>query len=117
MNQNQNQSEKVAASDVDLPPSYRDNITPEMAAAAEEKNLEADAPRPPPTPSPSREAFDPRQLKAVFDKMTEIDTNPTSKASLAFHKQLEEMESDVKSQRQGEVTIKTIRRGRVRQVS
>ena len=59
----------------------------------------------------------PQRLKDIFDKMTEIDTNPTSKASLAFKKQLEELEGAKTPARQGEITIKTIRRGRVRNTS
>ena len=48
--------------------------------------------------------------------MTVVDTNPMDKSSRAFEKGLEEMErkSDKKI---GTITIKTMRRGKVRRVS
>jgi len=61
--------------------------------------------------------LNPEKLKGIFDKMTEIDTNPSARASKEFHKQLEDIERKNTHKRQGQITIKTIRRGRVRKVT
>ena len=49
--------------------------------------------------------------------MTEIDTNPTSKASIEFNQKLEALEGKKTERRTGEITIKTIRRGAVRKMT
>lgn len=49
--------------------------------------------------------------------MTEVETNPNSKASIDFNKKLEQLEGKQIQRRQGEITIKTIRRGAVRKIS
>ena len=59
----------------------------------------------------------PQKLKDIFDKMTEIDTNPRAKSSLEFSQKMEELERNNQYKKQGQITIKTIRRGRVRGVS
>ena len=48
--------------------------------------------------------------------MTEIDTNPNSIASKNFEKQLYDMERQNKNKKEGVITIKTIKRGKVNKV-
>ena len=49
--------------------------------------------------------------------MTEIDTNPRGKSSQEFSQKLEEMERNNTQKKQGQITSKTIRRGKVKGVS
>jgi len=58
----------------------------------------------------------PQKLKDIFDKMTEIDTNPNSKSSREFEAKMLEFERQNPDKRQGQITIKTIRKGKVRNV-
>ena len=58
----------------------------------------------------------PQKLKDIFDQMTEIDTNPQAKSSQKFQEQLEEMERKNTNKKSGQITIKTVRRGRVRRI-
>jgi len=58
----------------------------------------------------------PQKLKDIFDKMTEIDTNPNSKSSREFEAKMLELERQNPNKRQGQITIKTIRKGKVRNV-
>jgi len=48
--------------------------------------------------------------------MTEIDTNPNSSSSKKFDDKLQEMERKNAQKREGIITIKTMRRGKVRNV-
>ena len=43
----------------------------------------------------------PQKLKDIFDKMTEIDTNPQAKSSQKFQEQLEEMERKNQNKKSG----------------
>lgn len=59
----------------------------------------------------------PDKLKDIFDKMTVIDTNPNDSSSKKFDEQLTKMERENTNKKQGHITIKTMRRGKVRNVS
>lgn len=48
--------------------------------------------------------------------MTEIDTNPNSKSAKEFEAKMMELERKNANKRQGQILIKTMRKGRVRNV-
>ena len=57
--------------------------------------------------------LDPSKLKAVFNKMTEVESDPNSKRAQEYYKQLEETEKANKKKRNSQILIKTMKRGRV----
>lgn len=51
-------------------------------------------------------------MKAMFAQMNEIDSDPNSQKSIDYYKNLEKMEKGSKSRKPGQITIKTMRRGK-----
>lgn len=59
----------------------------------------------------------PDKMKEIFDKMTEIETNPNSRTAREFEQKMMDMEKKKNTNRRsGQIMIKTMRRGRVRNV-
>lgn len=48
----------------------------------------------------------------MFDKMTEIDSDPDSKRAQDYYKRLEEMERNNPNKKKSQIIIKTMKRGR-----
>ena len=83
---------------------YKGNSTPEVLESPKQENEDImrrkeesihDTQEPPEGRGDrfdERNILSPEKLKDIFDKMTEIDTNPRAKASKEFHQQVEEME-------------------------
>lgn len=106
----------------------KDEMSDEMKAlfGEKEKHEEAEAKRESgktqssvkePGPEIPRAAIvSPDKLKAVFDKMTEIETNPNSRTAREFEQKMMEMEKKNSNRRQGQIMIKTMRKGRIRNV-
>ena len=65
---------------------------------------------------PDERIISPKKLKDLFDKMTEIDTNPQGRASREFQEQMNKSEVNDSKKSHGNITIKTIRRGKLRGV-
>jgi alpha-beta hydrolase superfamily lysophospholipase len=62
------------------------------------------------TPPPN--ILDPKQLKDIFDKMTEIDSDPNSKRAQEYYQRLEEIERKNPNKKKSQIIIKTMKRGR-----
>ena len=60
--------------------------------------------------------INPHKIRDIFDKMTEIDTMPGSKSSKDFERKMGEIERKKQNKGQGIVTIKTMKKGKVRKV-
>lgn len=56
--------------------------------------------------------MDPNRLKQIFDKITEIDTNPKSKTAQDFYKKVEEIERQNPNKKKSQIIIKTLKKGR-----
>ncbi len=56
--------------------------------------------------------IDANVLKDMFDKMTEIDSDPDSKRAQDYYKKLEEMERKNPNKKKSQIIIKTMKRGR-----
>ena len=51
-------------------------------------------------------------FKKIFDRMTEIDTNPQSKEAKEYYRQLAELEKKAPTKRPMSMIVKTMRRGK-----
>ena len=65
---------------------------------------------------PDERIISPKKLKDLFDKMTEIDTNPQGRASQQFQESMQQSGQKETKNSHGQITIKTIRRGKLRGV-
>lgn len=56
--------------------------------------------------------LNPTALKDMFDKMTEIDSDPHSKRAQEYYQKLEELERKNPNKKKGQIIIKTMKKGR-----
>lgn len=56
--------------------------------------------------------LDMEQLKDIFDKMTEIDSDPDSKRAKEYYQKLEDIERKNPNKKKTQIIIKTMKRGR-----
>ena len=52
-------------------------------------------------------------MKEMFDKMVEIDSDPTSKRAQEYYSKLEEIERKNPQKKKSQIIIKTMKKGRV----
>lgn len=56
--------------------------------------------------------IDPSKLKDIFNKITEFDSDPSSKKAQDFYKKLDEIERQNPKKKKSQIIIKTMKKGR-----
>ncbi|CDW71931.1 UNKNOWN [Stylonychia lemnae] len=54
----------------------------------------------------------PDQIKKIFDKITEIDSDPNGKSAQDFYKKIEELEKSNQNKKKSQIIIKTLKKGK-----